>query len=67
MNLIINKQINKQINVNIVSITCPPRGFAVSHWTLLYLQGVTDDCHFQGTIRGVQDSSVVLNTCAGLR
>jgi len=30
-------------------------------------EGVTDDCHYQGIIRGVKDSSVVLNTCAGLR
>lgn len=26
-----------------------------------------DDCHYQGTIRNVEDSSVVLNTCEGLR
>lgn len=30
-------------------------------------QGGTDDCHYQGTIRGMKDSSVVLNTCSGLR
>ncbi|XP_074614387.1 uncharacterized protein LOC141874129 [Acropora palmata] len=30
-------------------------------------EAVYDDCHYQGTIRGVKDSSVVLNTCKGLR
>ncbi|KAL9951076.1 hypothetical protein ACROYT_G043672 [Oculina patagonica] len=30
-------------------------------------EGVSDHCHYQGTIRGLKDSSVVLNTCSGLR
>ncbi|KAL9951109.1 hypothetical protein ACROYT_G043713 [Oculina patagonica] len=30
-------------------------------------EGVSDHCHYQGTVRGLKDSSVVLNTCTGLR
>ena len=30
-------------------------------------QGNYDHCHYQGTIRGLNDSRVVLNTCSGLR
>ena len=30
-------------------------------------QGVSDHCHYQGSIRGLKDSTVVLNTCSGLR
>ena len=30
-------------------------------------QGVADHCHYQGAIRGLKDSYVVLNTCSGLR
>ena len=30
-------------------------------------QGVADHCHYQGSIRGLKDSYVVLNTCSGLR
>ncbi|XP_078352652.1 disintegrin and metalloproteinase domain-containing protein 9-like isoform X1 [Oculina patagonica] len=30
-------------------------------------QGASDHCHYQGNIRGLKDSSVVLNTCSGLR
>ncbi|PFX13518.1 Disintegrin and metalloproteinase domain-containing protein 9 [Stylophora pistillata] len=30
-------------------------------------EGVSDHCHYQGFIRGLADSTVVLNTCSGLR
>ncbi|XP_027057790.1 uncharacterized protein LOC113684595, partial [Pocillopora damicornis] len=30
-------------------------------------EGNYDHCHYQGTIRGLNDSRVVLNTCSGLR
>ena len=30
-------------------------------------QGGPDHCHYQGSIRGLADSTVVLNTCSGLR
>ncbi|RMX44840.1 hypothetical protein pdam_00009263 [Pocillopora damicornis] len=30
-------------------------------------KGVADHCHYQGSIRGLKDSYVVLNTCSGLR
>jgi len=30
-------------------------------------EGVSDHCHYQGNIRGLKDSSVVLSTCSGLR
>ncbi|KAJ7351654.1 hypothetical protein OS493_036204 [Desmophyllum pertusum] len=30
-------------------------------------EGASDDCHYQGSIRGLKDSSVILNTCSGLR
>ncbi|XP_078352662.1 disintegrin and metalloproteinase domain-containing protein 8-like isoform X2 [Oculina patagonica] len=30
-------------------------------------EGASEHCHYQGKIRGLKDSSVVLNTCSGLR
>ncbi|XP_022804380.1 zinc metalloproteinase-disintegrin-like kaouthiagin-like [Stylophora pistillata] len=43
------------------------RTFANDGSHIISQQGVVDHCHYQGSIRSLKDSNVVLNTCSGLR
>ena len=43
------------------------RGFDLSQCFEPSFQGVSDHCHYQGSIRGLKNSNVVLSTCSGLR
>lgn len=53
-------------NKELISPSFAMRAFAEDGSEVIE-EAVPADCHYQGTIRGVKESSVVLNTCKGLR
>lgn len=53
-------------NKDLISPSFVVRTFA-SDGSEVIQEGGPDHCHYQGSIRGLADSTVVLNTCSGLR
>lgn len=53
-------------NKELISPSFAVRTFA-NDGSEIIQKGVADHCHYQGSIRGLKDSYVVLNTCSGLR
>ena len=59
--------INNNAKVSLPSLFMDTSFYPSPAFCIIQSKAVYDDCHYQGTIRGVKDSSVVLNTCKGLR
>ena len=59
--------INNTAKVSLPSLFMDTSFYPSPACYIIQSKAVYDDCHYQGTIRGVKDSSVVLNTCKGLR
>ncbi|XP_066014989.1 uncharacterized protein [Pocillopora verrucosa] len=53
-------------NKELISPSFAVRTFASNGSEVIQEEG-SDHCHYQGSIRGSKDSTVVLNTCSGLR
>ena len=58
---------NNTAKVSLPSLFMDTSFYPSPAFCIIQSKAVYDDCHYQGTIRGVKDSSVVLNTCKGLR
>ena len=59
--------INNTVKVSLPSLFKDTSFYPSPALYIILSKVVSDDCHYQGTIRGIKDSSVVLNTCKGLR